>query len=156
MSLLSEIFAAMAGKAEQKLSDLAYRQEGNLHRRQTLDQIEERFNELASDGYIDEREMKELLGRLGAAGLDGASLERLYAELKGTDSSVRAGDGSKFAEAFEDLMEKAERKVIDSQSDTNFEIQVAMSDATNFAYASSQSSKEDHEIKMHIIGNLKA
>jgi hypothetical protein len=121
-----------------------------------LQQIEERFRQMEADGYIDANEMKELMARLRSQGLDGAALMKLYDELKGADSSVRGTNKDKFADAFGELLEGEIEKTRDNQSELQLEIQLQTADMTNYGYAASQLSKQEHSVYMHIIGNMKA
>ena len=153
---LVEIFKELAGNAENNLANLAYAQEAQLQRREALQQIEERFRQMEADGYIDPNEMAELMQRLASTGLDPAALQALYQELKGADSSVRGENKEKFAEALGDLLEGEIDKTRDNQSDLQFQIQLETADATNYGFAASQLSKQEHQVYMHIIGNMKA
>ena len=153
---LVEIFTELAGEAEENLGNLANRQEANLQRREALQQIEARFHQMAADGYIDEKEMGELMRSLSAQGLDSSSLRALFQELKGADSSVRGDNEKKFADALESLIGGEIDKTRDSNSDIQFQIQLETADATNYGFAASQLSKQEHQVYMHIIGNLKA
>ena len=61
---ITDLFKSMAGHAEEKLGKLLDRQTGNLDKQRSLDQMEERFQEMASDGLLDEEEMDELLAMM--------------------------------------------------------------------------------------------
>jgi hypothetical protein len=153
---LVEIFKQLTVESEKNLTDTTLRQEGNLQRREALRQIQDRFEQMSADGYIDPKEMQELMSMLASQGLDASSLAKLYADLKGTDSSVSAKDGSDFEEAFEDLISDAKHDIADNESDTQFEIQMHLSDATHYVRAASQLLTAEHKVYMHIIGNCKA
>lgn len=151
-----EVFTQLAAKAESNLAGLALRQEAGLRRREALRQIEDRFRQMQADGSIDESEMAELMRGLDAQQLDTESLKELYAELKGTDSAVRDDNQSKFADALTEMLDDAIEQSRDSHADLQFAIQQETSDATNYSYAASQLSRQEHDLQMRIIGNMKA
>lgn len=153
---LVEVFKQLAVEAEGRMHSLADRRLTNAQRREALNQIKARFEEMAEDGYIDPQEMEELLRSLSAEGLDAQSMAALYDQLKGSDSTVRADQGSKFDEAFDDMMDEALRQAQENEADNAFEVQVAVSDAMHYADAAGKLLTAEHKVYMNLIANMKA
>lgn len=153
---LVDVFKQLALDAEGRMHGLANRRLSNAERREALNKLKAKFEAMAEDGYIDPQELEELLRSLSAEGLDSQSLAALYDQLKASDSTVRAEDGSKFEEAFDDMMDEALRQAQDNEADTAFEIQVAVSDASHYADAAGKLLTAEHKVYMNLIANMKA
>lgn len=151
---VTELFKAMAGNAEQKLDKLLDRQTGNLDKQRELSRLEERFQEMASDGLLDEEEMDELLAMMRQNGLDADGIQQVFESLKGEDSSVRLDDADKLKFMIETRIDNAQDLFSDSQSDLNFQIQMAVSDYTHGNEAASTLSKREHDTYMAVIRNM--
>ncbi|MCA9552654.1 MAG: hypothetical protein KC933_21655 [Myxococcales bacterium] len=151
---VTELFKAMAGNAEQKLDKLLDRQTGNLDKQRELSRLEERFQEMASDGLLDEEEMDELLAMMRQNGLDADGIQQIFESLKGEDSSVRLDDADKLKFMIETRIDNAQDLFSDSQSDLNFQIQMAVSDYTHGNEAASTLSKREHDTYMAVIRNM--
>ena len=114
----------------------------------------ERFQEMASDGLLDEEEMDELLAMMRQNGLDADGIQQIFESLKGEDSSVRLDDADKLKFMIETRIDNAQDLFSDSQSDLNFQIQMAVSDYTHGNEAASTLSKREHDTYMAVIRNM--
>lgn len=150
-----DFFKQKAEKAEQNLGNLAAQQYNNHQKNQALGKIQERFIEMSADGYLDESEVKELTQQLRDQGLDTAAIENLFAQLKGTDSSVRVDGSSKLSELIESKLDNARDAVGDSQADLQFQIQMAVSEYTDGMQSASELSKAQFKADMVAIGNIR-
>lgn len=153
---VTDYFLEMAATGEQALDALANRQISNHDRKKTLDQLEERFAQMAADGYIDQKEVDELMARMRQSGLDPAGLQQIFDQMRGTDSSARVDGHSKFEDLLHSTVDHARNETRDSEADTMFQIQMAMSDYTHATEAYSTIRKIQHEAYMTCIKNMVA
>jgi hypothetical protein len=149
-------FKESATQADTQLRGLAVAQLDNLERRRLIGQIQDRFEQMAADGVLDQGEMQELSARFKAAGLDDSQLMLLYEQLKGADSSVRGDDASKLKDLIGGQLSDASTAASDDQAMLNFKVQLATDEFTNGVDAASRLSKLEHDTYMNVIRHLVA
>jgi hypothetical protein len=149
-----DFFKELAGKGEQNINKLAAKQLDNHAKSQAFGRIEERFREMAADGYLDEKEISELTSKLKAEGLDTAAIQNLFAQLKGSDSSVRTEDAEGLMQLIETKLDNAHNAVRDNESETQFAIQMAVADYTGGLESASKLSKIQFDADMVAIRHI--
>jgi hypothetical protein len=151
---ITDLFKSMASNAEKKLDKLLDRQTSNLDKQRELDRLEERFQEMASDGLLDEDEMDELIAMMKQNGLDADGIQQVFESLKGDDSSVRVEDADKLKFMIETRIDNAQDQHSASEADLNFQVQIALSDYTHGNESAASIMKIQHDAYMAVIRNI--
>jgi len=151
---LTELFRQMAGHAEKKLDGLLDDQTKNLDRQRAINRVEERFEAMAADGIIDESEMDELLAMMKNNGLETDDIQKVFEDLKGTDSAVRLDDADKLEYLITTRLDNAEDEATTQHADLNFAVQLALADYTHGIESASAIQKQGHDADMAVIRNM--
>ncbi len=151
MKLIEDLIGR-AKAADDRAGQLAQREGQRLERQKAYNQLEELFNDMAADGYLDKDELKTLMKKFREAGLSTDALDKLYQQLKNTD---RVAAGASIREAVGDELQNARTK---DRADVSFqfEVQNLMTDYHQSFDLAARVQKAEHDMYMAAIQNLKA
>lgn len=144
----------LASASERSLGRLVDEQEAENARTKTLDALETRWSDAASDGVVDGRELRELIELSKAAGTDD-----LTRHLESLGSGTGPLEEDALLEA-EELLRKSLRgaHLENGQGSTARQLllQLGMSEMKTLYESASAASRTEHQAYMTAIGNLKA
>jgi hypothetical protein len=89
MMKLVEQLIGVAADADQKMGQLADKEEKSLARRKAYGRLEGLFDQMAGDGQLSRQELDQLMKEFRAQGLDTATLDEVYKQLKSADGVVK-------------------------------------------------------------------
>ncbi|MCC7383652.1 MAG: hypothetical protein IT384_17560 [Deltaproteobacteria bacterium] len=151
MKLIDEL-VARATAAEDRIGDLADQETKNEQRRAAYGELERMFDKAAGDGYLDQREIQDLMAAFRAQGLDTATLEKLANDLKGRDATSRIDVTGELRDQIADQLRDA--KISTNDPHFQFNVQMNMAEYQQSFDLASRVSKAEHEIYMAAIRHL--
>ena len=151
-----DLFKGRAHRAEKHLDALANEQHGKLAQSKRLHQLERRFMQMAADGHIDPKEMRELRKMMKAAGLSTKQIDGLYQKMLSEDGIVESDKGSDFRDLVSDTLRSAQEENRDDMAQTNYSVQVGVMEFTHSRQMAMNLSKKEHDAQMAAIRHLVA
>jgi D-alanyl-D-alanine carboxypeptidase len=152
MMKLVEQLIGVAADADQKMGKLADKEEKALARRQAYGRLESLFDQMAGDGQLSRQELDQLMKEFRAQGLDTATLDEVYKQLKSADGVVKVDPQlrNKIGEQLQ------EAKFSTRDPSLFFQAQDLMSTYHQSFDLASRVSKAEHEAYMTAIKHLVA
>lgn len=154
MKLIDEL-VARAVAAENEAGKLAEHQAGVLDRQKAYDRLEQLFEAAAADGQLSGEELENLMKSFRAAGLDTGTLEELYKELQGMDSTQGVDVENQLRTRIADQLHQA-RVATDTDPMFEFNTQRVTAEYYQSLDLAARVSKSEHDMYMTAVRNLVA
>lgn len=150
MKLIDEL-VTRAESADSQIGEIADQEMAAERRREAYKHLEQEFESMAADGYLDKGELSKLMADFRAQGLDTKALEDIAKDLRGRDR----------VEVGADLRDKIGNQLRDAKIDTRdpdfaFKTQLLMNEYQQSYDLASRVSKAENEIYMVAIRHLVA